>query len=91
MRFVGGHDEIEVAYVQGDGYCVTPLGFRVVRTASAVELTAVSRNNGDAVCGSSLVLGRTIIPLPVTVGGAGGDSLLHAHVSPDWSSGHYFD
>lgn len=67
---------IEVAYVAGDGYCTKPVGFRVQNLGHSVQVAALSRQNGDLVCGNALVLSRAAVELPQAL--VAGVTLLHA-------------
>lgn len=80
---------IEVAFVGGDGDCVTPLGFAASTDGTRVVLRAVSVvDETREACADPIVLGRTSVQLPVAL--EDGVQLDHAPVDPTWNSPNNF-
>ncbi|GAA5201690.1 hypothetical protein GCM10023346_46610 [Arthrobacter gyeryongensis] len=89
LGFVDGNKVVTVAYVGGDGDCTTPAGFYVHQDGNDVTVEAVSREAaGRTACADSLSMGRAVLQLPISIGGAG--RLVHAATDPAWSSPNYF-
>ncbi|WP_426593400.1 hypothetical protein ACPPVS_16955 [Cellulomonas sp. McL0617] len=92
-KFLGFGDTrsvVDVAFVAGDGDCVTPLGFAATTDGDHVELRAVSVVGASReACADPIVLRRASVQLPVPLDN--GIQLEHAPVEPDWNSPSDFD
>jgi hypothetical protein len=88
LEFGPNRSTIQVAYVQGDGDCVSPQGFYVAQLRGNVVVAAVSKSANAQSCGNAVVVRRATLSLPVAI--AGGVQLEHAPVDPDFSSPNFF-
>lgn len=79
---------IEVMFVAGDGYCTKAVGFRLESGDSSITVKALSRENGDSSCPTSLALGHVTLTLPKAL--ATGVKLLHAPVARSWDNPNFF-
>lgn len=83
IQIAGSETMLGVSYVEGDGDCVTPVGFRVLESDSSVEVWALSRKaSGRGACGNALKIGTGTVLLDTPLGSR---TILHGPVNKAWT------